>query len=305
MTDHDPKQLPDIEAASACLPVDYDGTEYRGASAASNQLAVSPPRYAYSESKSGRKRKTRVYESPPPAKDVKKQKKSKDKVDVESEFDKQWICAECKEAECSLNLDAEQLLLCEGPCRRLFHYPCVNLNSLPAEEEPFYCTDCNNKRHRCAICQDFGQDNLDVFKCKRDDCGFFFHEGCLAVRNIDFTNKEVAKLDGGMSADDHTPGEEGPHVVFECPAHHCWTCASIKLEETTESDMRVTKASKSKSHKSVVTEAKRGELFVSCAGIDGPSVTQSSPLYFASLPELYRMSSQLSPDMHSTYGPTT
>ena len=40
-----------------------------------------------------------------------------------------------------MKTDAEQLLICEGTCRRLFHYPCAGLSQLPDQDEKYICKD--------------------------------------------------------------------------------------------------------------------------------------------------------------------
>jgi hypothetical protein len=238
--------------------------------------------HAYSSR--GRKRKTRLVEAPDSTKKSRpsndKKKKSKETGDPEQDFAKHWICTECKEAECALDPAADQLLICEGLCRRLFHYPCVNLRAVPPDDVPFHCFDCTNGRHRCAVCQDYGTDDEDVFKCRRDECGFFFHEGCLAVRNIAVTyqGSSATEQDAHATQDDDDE-MDGPKAtdkpLFDCPAHRCWTCSdNIQQNDSEESQGGTTAKPKKKGSKSSgATEAKRGELYVSlllrlCNGMD-------------------------------------
>lgn len=121
-----------------------------------------------------------------------------------------WICVACREAECAIDEDSP-LIICDGPCQRPFHYPCAGLHSLPPEDQIWMCTDCIEKKHQCPACQQYGKDDVDVFKCDKKTCGLFFHEGCLSLYNV-----EVKIVTG----DD---GESRPR--FRCPAHECWTCA--------------------------------------------------------------------------------
>jgi hypothetical protein len=175
-------------------------------------------------------------------------KKADSKGDAELEFQTSWICAECKEAECLIKPEAEQLIVCEGPCHRLFHYPCANLTELPAEDVDFYCQECNSKRHRCAFCQDSGEDDIDVFRCCRPNCGLFFHEACLVMQNIDVNSVSSASEKASVVGSEsqlmaETPeDEERPLPQFTCPAHSCWTCTqenAIK-EEQKYREMKVT-----------------------------------------------------------------
>lgn len=149
-------------------------------------------------------------------------KKSKDQrteEDVEVEFDTEWICCECKEAECQLKPEATDMLICDGPCRRLVHYPCAGLSKVPSDDEKFFCNDCVKKRHMCMICAQYGDDDKDVFLCSHKKCGLFFHESCLDMQNV--------KID--LVADKKEEGNS-PRRMFVCPAHTCWTCAQNDLQ---------------------------------------------------------------------------
>ncbi|GKY94692.1 hypothetical protein MPSEU_000434700 [Mayamaea pseudoterrestris] len=266
MEDLNKDQLPVAEG----LPEIAEAPEpSKNARAAAHHLELSPARFVYTESSRGRVRKIRTFDlpSPPPgSKTNKKRKKTGD--DVENEFDKEWICAECKEAECALaqDDDAEKLLLCEGPCRRLFHYPCANLQRLPADDEPFHCLDCSSSRHRCAICQDYGNDGIDVFKCRRENCGYFFHEGCLAIRSIDFTytnnGKSLDETSEDAMDDNRSLAIDVP--VFECPAHYCWTCRHDKNQDNPNTEV-LSKGKRKRQTKSKIKsgadDSKRGGLF--------------------------------------------
>jgi hypothetical protein len=152
---------------------------------------------------------------------------------VESEFDTQWICCECKEAECQMNPEATEMLVCDGPCRRLVHYPCAGLSALPAPEENFYCDDCTKRSHVCMICGDYGVDDSDVFLCAKPKCGLFFHESCLDMHNVRVDLTVVAPV-SVKNEDDSDGGKSMPKQqrrVFVCPAHACWTCTDSDLKE--------------------------------------------------------------------------
>ena len=162
-------------------------------------------------------------------------KPKKKQADAETEFETVWICVECKEAECMMKPEATELLICDGLCRRLFHYPCAGLERLPTEEEEFICEDCRNRKHTCAICSNYGTDNEDVFKCMKNNCGLFFHESCLSMQNVDV---ERSTEDGN---------EESGRPRFICPAHSCWTCTQIDLKEREkESNKKSVDSSKAK-----------------------------------------------------------
>lgn len=152
--------------------------------------------------------------------------KSKSKRGVEEEFS--WICVECKEAECSSNPDAS-LLLCDGGCHRPFHYTCAGFREPPPEEEPWICKDCKNETHRCCVCQEYGKDGDDVFKCERKGCGLFFHESCLQVYGVDVRYMKTSRRENDLCDTDQDQNETMENALnltphFVCPAHRCWTC---------------------------------------------------------------------------------
>ena len=138
-----------------------------------------------------------------------------------------WICTVCREAECLEDTDSP-LLVCEGPCLRPFHYPCAGLTALPPEDETWICTDCQQNRHQCAVCNEYGADEEDVFKCERATCGLYFHENCLSM----YENVEVDVVE--KTAEVKELDQDGNEVVstqivcrprFTCPGHSCWTCS--------------------------------------------------------------------------------
>jgi hypothetical protein len=162
-------------------------------------------------------------------------KKRKKKAADDATDDMAWICAECKEAECMMQPDADQFLLCDGQCHRVFHYPCAGLAELPQSDDDWICKDCSQQQHECAFCHEYGADNVDVFPCRKGKCGLFFHESCLAMYNVEVT---IVKSNGDdmntgtttstgtcTSTSTSTTNAEATTVpVFTCPAHTCWTC---------------------------------------------------------------------------------
>lgn len=173
---------------------------------------------------------------------VKRKKKSKD--DNHADDDMNWVCAECKEAECLMEPSAEEFLLCDGACNRVFHYPCAGLSKIPDTDEDWICKDCSQSRHQCAFCQEYGQDQVDVFCCRKDKCGLFFHESCLALNNVPVKMQQqgvTRRASGGAVSPRSVEADPlgGDNVVtsvpvFTCPAHHCWTCTqedALKKEQ--------------------------------------------------------------------------
>lgn len=126
------------------------------------------------------------------------------------------ICVECKESEC--NEDSESpLIVCEGECKRPFHVLCAGLENAPSEIEKWTCEDCQRKKHQCAVCGEYGEDDIDVFLCKKRGCGMFYHESCLSMYDIEI---EATQMD---DFDEKDP-EEIPRPKFICPAHKCLVC---------------------------------------------------------------------------------
>jgi hypothetical protein len=172
----------------------------------------------------------------------------KKETEAGAEFDAVWICAECKEAECMMMPEAEDLLICDGLCRRLFHYPCAGLQQVPSKDEAFICADCKNHKHKCSFCSSYGNDDDDVFKCSKATCGLFFHESCLAMKNVEVVIvTEASKKNDVASPHEEANGMNGAHTTrrtFVCPAHCCWTCTQTELkEQDKESPSKEKKAS--------------------------------------------------------------
>jgi hypothetical protein len=190
-----------------------------------------------------------------------------------------WICTECKEAEALADKDSD-LLLCEGQCNRPFHTVCVGLKEQPKEDEIWICSDCQSGRHYCCVCQEYGRDDVDVFKCQNRNCGLFFHESCLSAFNVDVKlvsiHKEMSKDDNEKSLpSDHTTEHHAglehnasvPETkpAFRCPAHRCWTCTEemvIEEEVAERASPKTGKKSKAKK-KDNAFSTKTGTLFVS------------------------------------------
>ena len=157
-----------------------------------------------------------------------------------------WICAECREAECLMHPEAEELLVCEGPCGRVFHYPCAGLFQMPAKDEQYICNDCTEKRHACSLCKEYGIDDKDVYKCSKPKCGLFFHESCLSMQNVDISfiaAPSASEMASPISAPEATSVRSKP--IFTCPAHNCWTCTQWELKKEEEDEAKEAASQKS------------------------------------------------------------
>ena len=208
-------------------------------------------------------------------------KKSKASTKRDQELlDMAWICVACREAECAMDPESE-LLVCEGPCRRLFHISCAGLPGLPPDDVTWHCHDCQHKKHLCGFCQEYGQDQEDVFKCQKTECGLFFHEACLEMQNIPVETRvingektEVIAGTGGTPSSPNGAGNtaEAPKELhFTCPAHWCWTCtqedmvmdnaASATAAETGKNKGKTKGKRKKKSTHTVFIPKKAQRLF--------------------------------------------
>ncbi len=187
---------------------------------------------------------------------------SKHKKKNEDTDDMNWTCALCKEAECLMEPNAEQFLICDGACRRVFHYPCAGLTKIPDSDEEWICKDCSQSRHQCAFCQEYGQDQVDVFACQKSNCGLFFHESCLAWHNV------PVKMERNSNDGEQTSSSVDM-PIFTCPAHHCWTCTqedALKKEQE-EADAKKKeggKKNKRAKKRSIYICKTEGRLYVSC-----------------------------------------
>lgn len=184
-----------------------------------------------------------------------------------------WICNECREAECLEDPDAI-LMICEGKCNRTFHNTCCGVKSnVVSSEETWVCSDCSNKKHRCAVCQEYGKDDNEVFLCEKKGCGMFFHESCLRMQNVDIRLVEMSDACGEAkevlsTIDDDSSVAFRP--IFTCPAHSCWTCTEDFIPDDDKADC-TTKSTKirmkgmKKAKPNANFLSKRDRLYVSSA----------------------------------------
>lgn len=224
-----------------------------------------------------------VIESKENSQETKGKATKKDKKDEADKEDMAWICAECKEAECGLvGADDEDVsgkfLICDGPCQRIFHIPCAGLTKAPAGDDDWLCQDCSRKEHACAYCSEYGQDYVDVFPCKDDSCGLFFHEACLRLHDVDYkyapspisSSKEKEAGSDHSSDDDEDEQDEGSKIpVFTCHAHQCWCCTQkdmIQLEKNERALQQKNnnkKSRKKRKKNTSIFQSKPGRLYVS------------------------------------------
>eukprot|EP00980_Cylindrotheca_fusiformis_P003840 scaffold858_cov123-Cylindrotheca_fusiformis.AAC.16 len=176
------------------------------------------------------------------------------------DHDMSWICGECKEADCMMDPSCSEFLICDGQCERVFHYPCAGLSKLPDSDEDWICKDCTRQQHQCAICHDYGKDNEDVFRCKKEKCGLFFHESCLQLQDVDVT-MVPASATSSVSSENDGNLEPCSVPVFTCPAHHCWTCTQDDMIEK-EKEKRKMEASATNGQKKRKKKRKKKQVTI-------------------------------------------
>ena len=74
--------------------------------------------------------------------------------------------------------DGGSLIMCDGMCKRSFHLKCLRMTTIP--DEDWVCPDCTSNQMYCLVCNEVGNINEEVFKCKKNNCGRFYHLACIA-----------------------------------------------------------------------------------------------------------------------------
>ena len=86
---------------------------------------------------------------------IPEKKSSKRAVNKEEKDHNDWVCTVCNMLEAPRGTD---LLMCDGPCHRSFHYECLQLS--PEEcSDSWVCNQCSQGRHNCFVC---GEEGFDV-----------------------------------------------------------------------------------------------------------------------------------------------
>ena len=203
----------------------------------------------------------------------------KAKAQMEKE-DMEWVCALCKEAECMMQPNADEFLICDGSCQRVFHYPCAGLAQIPDKNQDWICQDCTQRRHLCSFCHEYGQDQVDVFKCRKDKCGLYFHESCLALHNVPVKMEQINTKEHNSSKSSPKNVEANPLgndiapdviPMFTCPAHQCWTCTQVEELQREREDAEAVKKDtgnkkkkkRGKNAKSIFMCKSEGRIYVS------------------------------------------
>lgn len=146
---------------------------------------------------------------------------------------------------CALCDDGGDLICCDGGCLRSFHPTkehgersmCTTLGLNEAkwqkhkalgEKGLYFCKNCKHKQHQCFACGLLGSSNLtagpEVFKCKHQKCGHFYHPGCVA---------EILYPDNKSKATCFEQCVAGG-LEFSCPAHKCKRCKEAENKHDKE-----------------------------------------------------------------------
>ena len=105
---------------------------------------------------------------------------------------------------------SDALWLCEGTCRRSFHFKCLQ----PVNGK---CEDCATGCHHCYQCGE-GSNHLGlVVKCSLGICGRYYHIPC--VMKLPQTNV----LQGNWMPVERVTGDLSC-LKFRCPLHYCHAC---------------------------------------------------------------------------------
>jgi hypothetical protein len=78
-------------------------------------------------------------------------------------------------------IGGRQLLSCSGSCSRSFHIGCVDENPsllqrpFVALRKRWKCAECQRMIHTCVYCNMLGDDDIDIFPCSLQGCGFYAH----------------------------------------------------------------------------------------------------------------------------------
>ena len=102
-------------------------------------------------------------------------------TDVEDNND--FLCSICEQLEAD---DHSDLILCDGPCLKSWHLGCMGSKDPSVFPDTWKCDDCESEKHQCYICDDYGRDNKDVFKCLDRKCGLYFHYSCLTQLDVEY-----------------------------------------------------------------------------------------------------------------------
>src|SRR5450759_2809053 len=129
------------------------------------------------------------------------------------------------------NEGGSEMVFCDGPCHRHFHWNendlavppgCPTLRLRRRElslQTPWFCRDCSDSRGRCFICgqmgvfEDAAHGDLPptqiVAQCGKPYCTRFYHRACVRHELI---SMDVLSVEASLLAS------------FTCPRHYCTLC---------------------------------------------------------------------------------
>ncbi|KAL6905882.1 hypothetical protein ACP4OV_003483 [Aristida adscensionis] len=133
---------------------------------------------------------------------------------------------------CAICDDGGYITCCDGGCLRSFHLTdehgqdtnCEGLGltseqaKMIIEMEHFVCENCKYKQHQCFACGLLGSSDWssgpEVFQCKDDDCGHFYHPKCVTELLYSESKLQATLLEQCVAAG----------LKFLCPVHKCSAC---------------------------------------------------------------------------------
>jgi hypothetical protein len=169
--------------------------------------------------------------------------RKKKKVDLDMDGDigdaedhNDWLCTICMNFQAP---DFSELLLCDGGCLRSFHLGCLGFKREELSKGRWYCEECTNKVHTCAICGDRGPDDdvegNGVFRCSVLKCGKYYHIKCLQQSNYQYriNEKITSKDDSDDISDTYT-------WSIRCPRHYCDVCDEFYKSKVDKTKAKIT-----------------------------------------------------------------
>ena len=123
-------------------------------------------------------------------------------------------------------------MVCEGRCKRAFHFQCLGMEKLPPKS--WTCSDCTRGQIWCLVCNETGVMEEEVFKCKKPNCGRFYHVGCIdgdeRVRKFKSQADKFICAQHMCSVCKERPGLKPDRENFflqcvKCPTAHHLRCA--------------------------------------------------------------------------------
>lgn len=164
---------------------------------------------------------------------------------------------------CAICDNGGTVTCCGGVCKRSFHLDesegstCRLALGLTKDEaktildsdEDFVCKNCEYRQHQCFACGFLGSSDLsswetEVFQCKHDDCGRFYHPKCVANLLYPDAEEEAALFEQEVAA----------RLEFACPMHECCVCREGENKEVEDLQFAVCRRCPTTYHRKCLPE---------------------------------------------------